>query len=116
MVKDIELDQTSSSFGACRIHGAKSKNQMPKSWGVASDAVDTDYSHLVFIDHDIEAVEEVKTEKPSSEFLSEKDLSVCKMEIIREFRDSQEEWNRRIVKRLAYEAKGSLIFKPVLEN
>lgn len=97
MVKDIELDQVSS-----RIHGAESNDQMLMSWGVAAD---TDYSSLVSTDHGIEAAEEVKSEKPPSERLSEKDLSVYKMEISREFKESQEEWNRRVMKRLAYDTE-----------
>lgn len=105
MVKDIELDQVSSSFGASRIQGAEYNDEMLKSWGAATDAADTDYSNQVSTDHGIEAVEEVKSEKPSSELLPEKDFGVYKMEISREIKESQEDWNRRVMKRLGYDAE-----------
>ncbi|XP_020698182.1 protein NETWORKED 1A [Dendrobium catenatum] len=101
-VKDIELDQVSSSFGASRIQGAESNDQMPNSWEAGTD---TDQSNRASTDHGIEAVEEVKSERPSPVLVTGKDFGVYKMEISKEIKESQEEWNRRVIKRLAFDAE-----------
>ncbi|PKA49372.1 hypothetical protein AXF42_Ash014274 [Apostasia shenzhenica] len=97
-MKDIELDQASNSNGLSRIQSADSEDQMLKLW----ETQDRDYSNLVSNGHGIEVVEEVKSEQPSSELVSEKELGVVdKLEISQEMRESREEWKRRVLKRIS---------------
>ncbi|XP_020591721.1 protein NETWORKED 1B-like [Phalaenopsis equestris] len=114
MVKDIELDQVSSSCGASKIQGAESNDQMLNLWEAA--ATDSNQSSRVSVDHGIEVVEEAKSDKPSSELPTDKDFGVYKMDISREIKESQQDWSRRIIKRLAFDAEKLSLLRTSARN
>ncbi|KAK8937696.1 hypothetical protein KSP40_PGU018963 [Platanthera guangdongensis] len=100
MVKDIELDQVSNSCGVSRIQSAESNDQSLKLW----ETPDRDLDNRSSTDHDMGATEEVKGEKSLSDLVAEKDTPVHKHEISREIKESQDEWNRMVIKRLSTDA------------
>lgn len=100
MVKDIELDQVSNSRGVSRIQSAESNDQMLKLW----ETPNGDLENRISTDHHTGATEEVKGEKLLSDLVAEKDIRVQKHETSREIKESQDEWNRMVIKRLATDA------------
>ena len=90
-VKDIQLDQVSSScvtsYRVNNNENAESDDQMLELWETAER-------------DDIEAVEEVKSEYPSSELTAEKELSIDKLEVSTRVKESPREWNERFIKKL----------------
>ncbi|KAF8388096.1 hypothetical protein HHK36_026762 [Tetracentron sinense] len=116
LMKDIPLDQVSdcSSYGICRRENGEADDQMLELWETAerdcglnptvnkaqklepsSTKDDIEY-------HLIEAVEEQKSENPSSELQDEKELSVDKLEISTRVTVPHQEGNKRkILERLA---------------
>ncbi|KAK8936881.1 hypothetical protein KSP39_PZI012294 [Platanthera zijinensis] len=95
LMKDIELDQVSNSIAPSRIQSAESEDQMLKLWETA----EKDYNNSVSNHHDIE---EFDVDFPSSGIAAEKELGVDKLE--KSTKESQEDWNRRLMERLSTDA------------
>ncbi|KAG1358640.1 protein NETWORKED 1D [Cocos nucifera] len=115
-MKDIQLDQVSSSsqhgngvgsYSLSKIEDAEIDDQMLQLWETA----ERDCSHgtwkasSVAMEYDIQAVEDDKGECPSSELGMEKELGIDKLEIPKRASESQQEWNKRVLKRLASDSQ-----------
>ncbi|URE19335.1 KIP1-like protein [Musa troglodytarum] len=112
VTKDIQLDQGSSSllyrtigsYGLSRISNDGINDQL---W----EAAETNCSKQVWktstdvTEHDIEPVEEQKSEYPSSELIVEKELSVDKLEIPTRVLTSRQEWTKRVLESLQNDAR-----------
>ncbi|RWW63214.1 hypothetical protein BHE74_00029616 [Ensete ventricosum] len=112
VTKDIQLDQGSSSlpyrtigsYGLSRISDDGINDQL---W----EAAETNCSKQVpetstdAMEHDIEPVEEEKSEYPSSELMVEKELSVDKLEIPTRVLTSRQEWSKRVLESLQTDAR-----------
>ena len=112
VTKDIQLDQGSSSlpyrtigsYGLSRISNdgiddqlweAAETNCSKQVWKTSTDATE----------HDIEPVEEEKSEYPSSELMVEKEPSVDKLEIPTRVLTSRQEWTKRVLESLQNDAR-----------
>ncbi|XXG68029.1 hypothetical protein AAC387_Pa06g1225 [Persea americana] len=121
MMKDIQLDHASDSSsyengvdarGVSRSGKSEGGDQMLELW----EAAEQDYkgepsmfkrthTSSTFDDvieyHEIEAVEEQKSEYPSSELQVEKELAVDKLEVPNKVSELKREGNKKILERLA---------------
>ncbi|XP_073100762.1 protein NETWORKED 1D-like [Elaeis guineensis] len=115
-MKDIQLDQVSSSsqhgngvgsYGLSKIEDAEINDQMLQLWETA----ERDCNHgtwkasSVATEYDIQAVEDDKGKCPSSELGTEKELGIDKLEIPKRVSESQQEWNKRVLERLASDSQ-----------
>lgn len=93
-VKDIQLDQVSSIsiYGVNKNANVEPDDQMLELWETAER-------------DEIEAVEEVQSEHPSSELIAEKELSIDKLEVCTKVKESPREWNTRFVEKLDSDAQ-----------
>ncbi|KAK8938338.1 hypothetical protein KSP40_PGU007656 [Platanthera guangdongensis] len=107
MVKDIKLDQVSNSCGVRRIQSAESNDQTLMLW----ETFDRDLEVRISTDHNLGATEEMKGEKPLSDHVAENYISVHKQEISREIKESQDEWNKMVIKRLSTDANKLLALR-----
>eukprot|EP00262_Sarcandra_glabra_P007746 TRINITY_DN2067_c0_g2_i1.p1 TRINITY_DN2067_c0_g2~~TRINITY_DN2067_c0_g2_i1.p1 ORF type:complete len:1135 (-),score=301.01 TRINITY_DN2067_c0_g2_i1:158-3562(-) len=125
MMKDIQLDHVSDSssyengvvsYGKSRRENAEADDQMLELWETAeqfysrvptankmkkltSSATEDDIEC-----HQIDAVEEQKSEYPSSELHAEKELAVDKLEVRNKVSDSNQ-GHKRVIERLASDAR-----------
>ncbi|XP_020586033.1 protein NETWORKED 1B-like [Phalaenopsis equestris] len=100
LMKDIELDRVSHSVVRSRIHSAESEDQMLKLWETAERGCANSVSN----GHGIERAQEAKSESHSPEIGPEKEVGIDKLEISKEMKETQEDWNRRIMERLSTSA------------
>ncbi|XP_058106202.1 protein NETWORKED 1D-like [Magnolia sinica] len=127
MMKDIQLDHVSDSlsyengsicsYGSGRRGNAEADDQMLELWETAEQGNSrgpmanktkkptSTATKDVIEYHQIEAVEEQKSEYPSSELQAEKELGVDKLEVPKKITEPQQERNRRILERLASDAQ-----------
>ncbi|XP_026656045.2 protein NETWORKED 1D [Phoenix dactylifera] len=126
-MKDIQLDQVSSSsqhgngvgsYGLSRIHDAEIDDQMLQLWETAeSDCNDGTWkASSVAMEYDIQAVEEDKGESPSSELVTEKELAIDKLEIPKRISESQEEWSKGVLERLASDSQRLSVLQTSVEE
>lgn len=123
MMKDIQLDHASDSSsyengvdarGASRRGKSEAGDQMLELWETAEQDYKGEPSMFkrthkltssTFDDvieyHEIEAVEEQKSEYPSSELQVEKELAVDKLEVPNKVSELKREGNKKILERLA---------------
>ncbi|KAG0451128.1 hypothetical protein HPP92_026401 [Vanilla planifolia] len=101
VIKDIELDQISNSCSISRIQSSETDEQMVKMW----EDSEREFSDHLSVGHDIEAVQELKNRKPSSELVSQKKPSFDRLEMSTEIKVQLEDWSRRFFERLAYDSK-----------
>lgn len=66
--------------------------------------------------HGVRDVEEEKSEYPSSELVTEKELSIDKLEITKRVSESLQEWNGRVLERLASDAQKMLVLRTSVEE
>ncbi|KAG0460108.1 hypothetical protein HPP92_023236 [Vanilla planifolia] len=93
-MKDIELDQVSSSNVVSRIQSAESEDQMLKLWETA----ERECSNLASNGHEVLPSEEAVG--GHLQHIDEKELGVDKQEISNEIKESQVEWKREVFERL----------------
>ncbi|XP_020276998.1 protein NETWORKED 1A-like isoform X2 [Asparagus officinalis] len=92
-MKDIQLDQVSRSDRPNKSENSESDDQMLELWETAE------------ID-DIEAIEEVKSEYPSSELIAEKEFSIDKLEVSTRVNESSlRQWNKKFIQKLDSDAR-----------
>ncbi|XP_077247890.1 protein NETWORKED 1D-like [Tasmannia lanceolata] len=100
-MKDIQLDQVSESssyengvgsYEMTKRENAEADDQMLELWETAEC-------------HQIETVEEQKSEYPLSELQVEKELAVDKLEVPKEIMESHQEGNKKIMERLVSDAR-----------
>ncbi|XP_072978880.1 protein NETWORKED 1D-like [Typha angustifolia] len=118
MMKDIELDQVSSSspydngvglYSLNEEENAELDDQMLQLWETAERDCNNKRgdSSSVAAQPDIVAWKEVKSECPSSELAAEKELSIdmVELEIPKRAAQSRQEWSRKVLERLASDAQ-----------
>ncbi|XP_072999913.1 protein NETWORKED 1A-like [Typha latifolia] len=118
MMKDIELDQVSSSspydngiglYSLNEEENAELDDQMLQLWEMAERDCNNKRgdSLSVAAQPDIVAWKEVKSECPSSELAAEKELSIdmVELEIPKRAAQSRQEWSRKVLERLASDAQ-----------
>ncbi|KAH7666203.1 Myosin rod fragments domain-containing protein [Dioscorea alata] len=116
MMKDIQLDKVSSSslygnnvssYRPIRSGSGETDDQMLELWETAerdcNNQMRKESSATTELDieyHEIEAVEEVKSDYPSSELVAEKELSIDKLELPRQDTESYQGWKTRVIEKL----------------
>nr|XP_019705178.1 protein NETWORKED 1D isoform X2 [Elaeis guineensis] len=134
-MKDIQLDQVASSsrhwngvgsYGPRRINDAEIDDQMLQLWEAAERDCNngTWKASSVAMQHDIQVVGEEKSDYPSEEksdcpspgLVIEKELSIDKLEITKRVSESLQEWNKRVLERLASDAQKLLGLQTSVEE
>uniref|UniRef100_A0A0E0EY15 NAB domain-containing protein n=1 Tax=Oryza meridionalis TaxID=40149 RepID=A0A0E0EY15_9ORYZ len=114
MMKDIELDQISTcppyGTGAALYplkNGANAgmDDEMLQLWEAAERSCKNQTSKSSSAEHDIEAVEEVKSEYPSSELARGRDLGINKLEVSTSSVEPHEQWSNNVLEKLSSDAQ-----------
>nr|CAB3499623.1 unnamed protein product [Digitaria exilis] len=125
IMKDIELDQIST----CPPYGtgvtlyplgnggnAELDDEMLQLWEAAERNCRNQTAKSSSSEHDIQAVEEVKSEYPSSELVSGRDLGINKLEVSRGPVEHHEVWSKSVLERLASDAQRLLSIRASIEE
>ncbi|OAY76080.1 Protein NETWORKED 1D [Ananas comosus] len=127
VMKDIELDQVSSSspynsgkglYNLSQNEYAELEEQMLQLWETAERDCN---SQLVkpssaASEHDIEAVKEVKSEHSSSELAAEKEVGVDKLEIPQGASESQEQRGKKVLEKLSSDGQRLSVLRAGIEE
>uniref|UniRef100_A0A0D9XJU7 NAB domain-containing protein n=1 Tax=Leersia perrieri TaxID=77586 RepID=A0A0D9XJU7_9ORYZ len=114
MMKDIELDQISTCppYGAgAALYPLKNgtnaglDDEMLQLWEAAERNCKNQTSKSSSAEHDIEAVEEVKGEYPSSELARARDLGINKLEVSISSIEPDEQWSNNVLEKLSSDAQ-----------
>ncbi|KAF0929778.1 hypothetical protein E2562_024463 [Oryza meyeriana var. granulata] len=114
MMKDIELDQISTCppYGAgAALYPLKNgvnaglDDEMLQLWEAAERNCKNQTSKSSSAEHDIEAVEEVKSEYPSSELARARDLGINKLEVSASSVEPHEQWSNNVLEKLSSDAQ-----------
>ncbi|KAK1287719.1 hypothetical protein QJS10_CPB19g00891 [Acorus calamus] len=123
-MKDIQLDHLSESSYLSGV-GAKGKiennetdDQMLELWETAERDCNKSTQERPSAEdiHQIEAVEEEKSEYPSSELLLEKELAVDKLEVSRKDMASRRDPNEKVLEKLVSDAKRLSVLQTGVEE
>ncbi|XP_062200617.1 protein NETWORKED 1D-like [Phragmites australis] len=125
MVKDIELDQIST----CPPYGtgttlyplgsgatAELDDDMLQLWEAAERNCKNQTAKSSSSENDIQAVEEVKSEYPSSELVRGRDLGLNKLEISKGPVEPHEMWSKNVLERLTSDAQRLLSIQSSIEE
>lgn len=126
MMKDIELDQIST----CPPYGtgaalyplgtganAEMDDEMLQLWEAAERRCKNQTAKSSSSEHDIQAVEEVKSEYPSSELVRGRDLGINKLEMSSaSMVEPHEVWGNNVVDRLSSDAQRLLSIQESIEE
>ncbi|XP_062205599.1 protein NETWORKED 1D-like [Phragmites australis] len=125
MVKDIELDQIST----CPPYGtgaalyplgsgatAELDDDMLQLWEAAERNCKIQTAKSSSSELDIQAVEEVKSEYPSSELVRGRDLGINKLEMSKGPVEPHEEWSKNVLERLTSDAQILLSVQASIEE
>ncbi|CAL4933495.1 unnamed protein product [Urochloa decumbens] len=125
IMKDIELDQISTcppyGTGATLYplgNGANTEldDDMLQLWEAAERNCKNQTAKSSSSEHDIQAVEEVKSEYPSSELVRGRDLGINKLEVSKGPVEPHEVWSRSVIERLASDAQRLLSIQASIEE
>ncbi|CAM0957447.1 unnamed protein product [Alopecurus aequalis] len=124
MMKDIELDQISSCppYGAGiypvgNVANAELDDEMLQLWEAAEKTCKNQTAKSSSSEHDIQTVEEVKSEYPSSELIRGRDLRTNKPEMSSAFLvEPHEVWGKNVVERLTSDAQRLLSIQESIEE
>ncbi|CAN6318432.1 unnamed protein product [Urochloa humidicola] len=125
IMKDIELDQISTcppyGTGATLYplgNGANAEldDDMLQLWEAAERNCKNQTAKSSSSEHDIQAVEEVKSEYPSSELVRGRDLGINKLEVSKGPVEPHEVWNKSVIERLASDAQRLLSVQASIEE
>jgi hypothetical protein len=125
MVKDIELDQIST----CPPYGSGASlyplgngatveldDDMLQLWEAAERNCKNQTAKSSSSEHDIQAVEEVKSEYPSSELVRVRDLGISKLEMSKGSAEPHEVWSKNVLERLTSDAQRLLSVQASIEE
>jgi hypothetical protein len=125
VVKDIELDQISTCppYGAGTTlyplgSGATAEldDDMLQLWEAAERNCKNQTAKSSSSEHDIQAVEEVKSEYPSSELVRLRDLGISKLEMSKVSVEPHEVWSKNVLERLTSDAQRLLSVHASIEE
>ncbi|CAN6305159.1 unnamed protein product [Urochloa humidicola] len=125
IMKDIELDQISTcppyGTGATLYplgNGANTEldDGMLQLWEAAERNCKNQTAKSSSSEHDIQAVEEVKSEYPSSELVRGRDLGLNKLEVSKGPVEPHEVWSKSVIERLASDAQRLLSIQASVEE
>ncbi|CAL4916736.1 unnamed protein product [Urochloa decumbens] len=125
IMKDIELDQISTcppyGTGATLYplgNGANTEldDDMLQLWEAAERNCKNQTAKSSSSEHDIQAVEEVKSEYPSSELVRGRDFGINKLEVSKGHVEPHEVWSRSVIERLASDAQRLLSIQASIEE
>ncbi|KAL6883650.1 hypothetical protein ACP4OV_011064 [Aristida adscensionis] len=125
MMKDIELDQIST----CPPYGtgatlyplgsganAELDDDMLQLWEAAERNCKNQTAKSSSSEHDIQAVEEVKSEYPSSELVRGRDLGISKLEMSKGSVEPHDVWSKSVIERLTSDAQRLLSIQASIEE
>jgi hypothetical protein len=125
MVKDIELDQIST----CPPYGSGASlyplgngatveldDDMLQLWEAAERNCKNQAAKSSSSEHDIQAVEEVKSEYLSSELVRVRDLGISKLEMSKGSVEPHEVWSKNVLERLTSDAQRLLSVQASIEE
>ncbi|KAL6641093.1 hypothetical protein ACP70R_019274 [Stipagrostis hirtigluma subsp. patula] len=125
MMKDIELDQISTCppYGAGATlyplgSGANAEldDDMLQLWEAAERNCKNQTAKSSSSEHDIQEVEEVKSEYPSSELVRGRDLGISKLEMSKGAVEPHEVWSKNVIERLTSDAQRLLSIQASIEE
>ncbi|KAG2549007.1 hypothetical protein PVAP13_9KG196900 [Panicum virgatum] len=125
IMKDIELDKISTcppyGMGATLYplgNGANAEldDDMLQLWEAAETNCKNQTAKSSSSEHDIQAVEEVKSEYPSSELVRGRDLGINKLEVSKGPVEPHEMWSKSVLERLASDAQRLLSMQASIEE
>ncbi|TVU31106.1 hypothetical protein EJB05_22776 [Eragrostis curvula] len=125
IVKDIELDQISTCppYGAGATlyplgSGATAEldDDMLQLWEAAERSCKNQTAKSSSSEHDIQAVEEVKSEYPSAELVRVRDLGISKLEMSKGPVEPHEVWSKNVLERLTSDAQRLLSVQASIEE
>ncbi|KAF0914584.1 hypothetical protein E2562_030661 [Oryza meyeriana var. granulata] len=125
IMKDIELDQVST----CSLYGTGATiyplggdanveldDEMLQLWETAERDCKNQTAKSSSSEHDIQAVEEVKSEYPSFELARGRDLGIDRLEISAVSLEPQQLWSKNVLEKLASDAQRLSIIKASIEE
>lgn len=125
IMKDIELDQVST----CSRYGtgatvyplggdanAELDDEMLQLWETAEKDCKNQTAKSSSSEHDIQAVEEVKSEYPSFELARGRDLGIDRLEMSTASLEPQQLWSKNVLEKLTTDAQGLLIIQASIEE
>jgi hypothetical protein len=125
VVKDIELDQISTCppYGAGATlyplgNGATAEldDDMLQLWEAAERNCKNQTAKSSSSEHDIQAVEELKSEYPSSELVRVRDLGISRLEMSKGSVEPHEVWSKNVLERLTSDAQRLLSVQASIEE
>ncbi|RLN39541.1 hypothetical protein C2845_PM01G42190 [Panicum miliaceum] len=125
IMKDIELDKISTcppyGMGATLYplgNGANAEldDDMLQLWEAAETNCKNQTAKSSSSEHDIQAVEEVKSEYPSSELVRGRDLGINKLEVSKGPVEPHEVWSKSVLERLGSDAQRLLSIEASIEE
>uniref|UniRef100_A0A0E0K925 NAB domain-containing protein n=1 Tax=Oryza punctata TaxID=4537 RepID=A0A0E0K925_ORYPU len=125
IMKDIELDQVST----CSLYGTGATiyplggdanveldDEMLQLWETAERDCKNQTAKSSSSEHDIQAVEEVKSEYPSFELARGRDLGIDRLEISAVSLEPQQLWSKNVLDKLASDAQRLSIIQASIEE
>ncbi|AQK65401.1 Protein NETWORKED 1A [Zea mays] len=125
IMKDIELDQIST----CPPYGARAAlyplgtganaeldDDMLQLWEAAERSCKNQTAKSSSSEHDIQAVEDLKSEHPSSELARGRDLGINKLEASKGAAEPHEAWSKNVLERLTSDAQRLLSIQASIEE
>ncbi|XP_015690734.2 protein NETWORKED 1D-like [Oryza brachyantha] len=125
IMKDIELDQVST----CSLYGAGAtiyplggdanvelNDEMLQLWEAAERDCRNQTAKSSSSEHDIQAVEEVKSEYPSFELARGRDLGIDRLEISAASLEPQQLWSKNVLEKLSSDAQRLSIVQASIEE
>ncbi|ONM06365.1 Protein NETWORKED 1A [Zea mays] len=125
IMKDIELDQISTCppYGAGAAlypHGtganAELDDDMLQLWEAAERSCKNQTAKSSSSEHDIQAVEDLESECPSSELARGRDLGTNKLEVPKGAVEPHEAWSKNVLERLTSDAQRLLSIQASIEE
>jgi hypothetical protein len=125
IMKDIELDQVSTcpSYGTgATVYplggdaNAELDDEMLQLWETAEKDCKNQTAKSSSSEHDIQAVEEVKSQYPSFEMARGRDLGIDRLDISTASLEPQQLWTKNVLEKLATDAQGLLIIQASIEE
>ncbi|KAG8096031.1 hypothetical protein GUJ93_ZPchr0013g34966 [Zizania palustris] len=125
IMKDIELDQVST----CSLYGTGATiyplsgdanveldDEMLQLWETAEKDCKNQTAKSSSSEHDIQAVEEVKSEYPSFELARGRDVGIDRLEISTVSLEPQQLWSKNVLEKLATDAQRLSIIQASIEE
>jgi len=125
IMKDIELDKISTcppyGAGAALYPLGTSANvelddDMLQLWEAAERSCKNETAKSSSSEHDIQAVEDLKSEYPSSELVRGRDLGINKLEVSKGAVEPHEAWSKNVLERLTSDAQRLLSIQASIEE